>query len=133
MLFPRGEWQGRLVVAVGQLGQPIALAVHLQQGLQLAVPGVEVGVADRPAVAVAIALRRCKFEIRQPQGDAAPGEALTSHLPAAAPEEGAIHWRAVGVIDLVDVELRIGLPVAGMLGGDALAAAAEAGDALEAV
>ena len=135
VLLRRCERQGRLGCArgVGQLGQPIALSVDLQQCFELLVEGRQIGMADRPGAAMAIALGCLEFGVGEAQGDAAPGEALAAHLAAAGPEERLVFRGAVGVLPFVDVEIGIGLPVAGVLGRQALPPAAHGGQALEAV
>ena len=82
---------------------------------------------------MAVPLGRLEFEIGEPQGDAAPGEALAAHLAAPGPEEGTFGRGRVGVAQLIHEQLRVGLPVAGVVDRPPLAAAGHPGQALEAV
>ena len=123
----------RLELPVGQLGQAVALALDRQKGFELGVPGGEVAVADRPIHPMAIPAGPLELVVGEPQGDASPGEAFAPHLSPPGPEEGAIAGGGVGVALLIDEQLRVGFPVAGVIRGDALPAAADVAEAFEAV
>ena len=110
-----GKGQGGLELTVRQLVQAIPAAMHPQQLLQAAVVGVQVGMANRPAGPMAIALSGFELVIGQPQGDPPPAEAFTAHLATAAPQEGGIGGGGVGVGPLVGEQLWILFPVAGVM------------------
>ena len=133
VLFARRERQGRPVLTIRQLGQPIALAMHPQQPFEPVVVGSQIGAADRPAGAEAVAFAGPEFQIRQPQRDAAPGQALAAHLAAPSPQERRVGRRAVGVKPLVNEQIGVVLPVAGMIRLQAPPPVRQPGEALQAV
>ena len=77
--------------------------------------GIEVVMANGPDRTMAVMFGRFEVAIRQPQRDASPGEAASSHLMPPGPEERAIWRMAVGMLLFVDIELGILFPVARVL------------------
>ena len=81
--------------------------------------------ADRPADHAVVAADSSKILVRQPQRDAPPGEAAATHLPTPGPQKRAINRVLVGMTTFIRIQLRVGLPVAGMLRLTSMPAAAD--------
>ena len=115
-LFLRCGGQSLPCPSVGHLRQAIAAAMDRQLLLEGGIMRGQIGMANGPARPVAIPLGGFEILVGQPQGDSTPGEAAASDLMASRPEEGAIRRMVIRMILFVDIEGRVLLPIARMLG-----------------
>ena len=83
--------------SVRNLRQPLGLSADADEGLHVVVPGGDVGVADGPVDAVAVAGVGLEVEVAQPVALARPHDRAAPHLAPADPEEGLL--RVAGVRD----------------------------------
>ena len=93
MPFHDGHLHGGEELAIGELREPFMRAGHADESLDMRVPGCEVGVTDRPVVAVAILAVRLEVEVTPPIHLAAPCDGAASHVPSAEPAEGGVVGR----------------------------------------
>ena len=96
VLLDAVEVERRQVLAVGHRLDPVAVAAHADEALDVRVPRRDVVVADRPVDPVAVALRRGELVVAPALAGAAPDERLAADLVAADPVERLLlHVRVV--------------------------------------
>ena len=99
--------QARLldVFAVGHVGQALARADDTEEVLDLLVVGNELVVGDGPVLAEPVAARRLEVVVGHTDGDPAPGQEPSAHVPPADPEIGVARV-GVGVLSVVHEQER---------------------------
>ena len=86
----------------------------------------QISTADRPTDQAVLAADSSEILIGESQRDASPGEAAATHLPTPGPQKRAINRVLIGMTTFIRIQLRVGLPVAGMLRLTSMPAAADA-------
>ncbi len=99
------ERHRRQELAVRELGKAEPLAAHPDEALDVAVPGGDVGVPDRPVGAVAVAEVGGEVEVAPAVHLPAPHDRAPAHLAPANPAERLRRIGGVGVVEVVHEEL----------------------------
>src|SRR5262245_6689866 len=115
-MLAAGHRHRRQELAVGKLRQLFVRAADTREILDLRIVRFEVLRADRPIFFIPVAAGRLEVEIAQPIGLPAPGERAPANLPPAYPPEGLALGSGIGVVDVVDEEMRAVL-IAGVTAG----------------
>ena len=101
--------------AVRQLRQPLRVPAHSDAAFHVVVPGRDVGIADGPVDAVAVARIRLEVEVAPAIHLATPDDGAPSHLTTTDIGEARTLRRGVGVFTVAHEELVAPL-VAGVAG-----------------
>ena len=105
-LFAAGHLHRRKKLSVGKIWNVLVRAADADELFDLVIVRRELGVGNRPVVAVAVSARGFEFIIRQAIALASPGDRATSDLAAANPIERLfVSGVGVRIIDVVDKEL----------------------------
>ena len=89
-------------MAVGQLRQPFGLTRDAYERFNLVIPGCQIGVADRPVRAMAIALVRAEIIVRPAIALTPPRQRTPSKLVRAEPREIGVRVGFVRILAIVD-------------------------------
>ena len=100
--FDHVERHRRLEFAIGKLWQALRRARYADELLDLVVPRRQIGIADRPVGAVAIALVGPEIIVRPAVSLPAPGQRTAAELVRPEPGEIGALGRRVGVLGVVD-------------------------------
>ena len=104
-----GEGHGRQEVAVGQNLQSFLAAVDADVALDPVVVRRDVGVADRPVHAVAVEAGGLEVVVAHPVRLARPHDRAAADDVALDPVEVGARSLRVGIVDIVDEEVRVDL------------------------
>src|SRR5438876_8501285 len=116
---------GREKLAVRQVRQAQPLPAHPDEALDVAVPGREIPVANRPIHAVAVAQVGLEVEVAPSPAQPPPDETAPAQLVAADPAERFVVGRNVRMLPVIDEEVPRGLPERVILALDRIIALVE--------
>ena len=102
---PARQRHWRKELPVRKLFEPFARAADADKPFHAIVVGREIGIADGPVVAVAVAAGRFEIEIAEPVALTRPAERPSTDLTSANPHERLVGGKGVGVLVIVDEEL----------------------------